>query len=113
VTEPWPVGVEAGPFMSVSTPILTKSSDTCAMAAGEAEIAANAASTARNDGVVDGDDGVLANIMLPPLENGLSRHCSFGGSRAPMVALATIPAAASNGSKAQAAKRIWPAGAAS
>ena len=27
VTEPWPVGVEAGPFMSVSTPILTTSSE--------------------------------------------------------------------------------------
>ena len=33
VTEPWPVGVEAGPFMSVSTPILTTSSETCAEAA--------------------------------------------------------------------------------
>ena len=40
VTEPWPVGVEAGPFMSVSTPILTTSSDTCASAAGDADIAA-------------------------------------------------------------------------
>jgi hypothetical protein len=28
VTEPWPVGVDAGPFMSVSTPILTTSSET-------------------------------------------------------------------------------------
>ena len=35
VTEPWPVGVEAGPFMSVSTPILTTSSETCASAAGD------------------------------------------------------------------------------
>src|ERR1700710_1602992 len=34
VTEPCPVGVDAGPFMSVSTPILTTSSDTCASAAG-------------------------------------------------------------------------------
>src|SRR5579871_3305545 len=32
VTEPWPVGVEAGPFMSVNTPILTTSSDICACA---------------------------------------------------------------------------------
>ena len=27
VTEPWPVGVDAGPDMSVSTPILTTSSE--------------------------------------------------------------------------------------
>ena len=40
VTEPWPVGVEAGPFMSVSTPILTTSSETCASAADDANIAA-------------------------------------------------------------------------
>src|SRR3954454_14164179 len=40
VTEPWPVGVDAGPFMSVRTPILTTLSDTCASAAGEASVAA-------------------------------------------------------------------------
>src|ERR1700761_2383639 len=34
VTDPCPVGVEAGPFMSVSTPILTKLSDIWAKAAG-------------------------------------------------------------------------------
>ena len=39
VTEPWPVGVEAGPFMSVSTPILTTSSETCACAHVDASIA--------------------------------------------------------------------------
>ena len=32
-TEPGPVGVEAGPDMSVSTPIFTTSSETCALAA--------------------------------------------------------------------------------
>src|SRR5450756_998471 len=47
VTDPWPVGVEAGPFMSVRTPILTTSSETCASAAGDDEIeAANTASAA-------------------------------------------------------------------
>src|SRR5882724_6918143 len=39
VTEPWPVGVDAGPFMSVRTPILTKSSEICARA-GDASAAA-------------------------------------------------------------------------
>src|SRR6201999_834728 len=53
VTEPGPVGAEAGPFMSVSTPILTTSSETCASAG-----AANAAST----------DSFLVNIQFPPLE---------------------------------------------
>ncbi len=33
VTEPWPDGVDAGPFMSVTTPIFTTSSETCAEAA--------------------------------------------------------------------------------
>src|SRR6266702_3783554 len=40
VTEPWPVGVDAGPFMSVSTPILTTLSDICANTAVDASIAA-------------------------------------------------------------------------
>src|SRR3954471_4012640 len=45
VTDPWPVGVDAGPFISVRTPILTTSSDTCANAGGTDNIAdANAAS---------------------------------------------------------------------
>src|SRR5436189_2707970 len=45
VTEPWPVGVEAGPFMSVSTPILTTSSEIWASAAcDDKTAAANAAS---------------------------------------------------------------------
>src|SRR5580693_8632493 len=58
VTEPWPVGVDAGPFMSVRTPILTASSEICARAACDANVAAaNAAST----------DMVLAEItgVLP------------------------------------------------
>src|ERR1044072_9496642 len=42
VTEPWPVGVDAGPFMSVSTPILTTSSDTCASAGDDNSSAASA-----------------------------------------------------------------------
>src|SRR6478752_4638499 len=57
VTEPWPVGVEAGPFMSVSTPILTTSSDTWACANVDASIvAANTPSI----GIL------LPNIMSPP-----------------------------------------------
>src|SRR5207237_4999987 len=39
-TEPWPVGVDAGPFMSVSTPILTTSSEIWAWATADARIAA-------------------------------------------------------------------------
>src|SRR5260370_427076 len=61
VTEPWPVGVDAGPFMSVRTPILTTSSDTCADAADEASIAA--ASTANVN-------RFLANILSPPVTTG-------------------------------------------
>src|SRR5258705_7371397 len=45
VTEPWPVGVDAGPFMSVSTPILTTSSEIWARAACDRAAAASAAST--------------------------------------------------------------------
>src|SRR3954447_26865889 len=57
VTEPCPVGVDAGPFMSVSTPILTTSSDIWACAAGDhSSSAAHAPSTAR----------FLADIMSPP-----------------------------------------------
>src|SRR5437899_2317526 len=40
VTEPWPVGVDAGPFMSVRTPILTTSSEICASADGDDNTAA-------------------------------------------------------------------------
>src|SRR5271154_4243004 len=61
VTEPWPVGVDAGPFMSVSTPILTTSSEIWALAIVEASIAAvNAPST----------DRFLANILSPPVTSG-------------------------------------------
>src|ERR1700722_15378197 len=58
VTEPWPVGVDAGPFMSVSTPILTTSSETWAMAGQDAIAAANATAT----------DNFLAEITkCPPM----------------------------------------------
>src|SRR3954470_8738126 len=57
VTEPWPVGFDAGPFMSVRTPILTKSSETWASAAVDASIAA-----AR----IPSLDRFLANILSPP-----------------------------------------------
>src|SRR6266849_2880298 len=40
VTDPCPVGVDAGPFMSVRTPILTTSSEIWARAAGDAKTAA-------------------------------------------------------------------------
>src|SRR5260370_42586002 len=40
VTGPWPVGVDAGPFMSVRTPILTTSSDIWASADGDDNSAA-------------------------------------------------------------------------
>src|SRR5882724_2713789 len=40
VTDPWPVGVDAGPFMSVRTPILTISSETWAGAACDDRTAA-------------------------------------------------------------------------
>ena len=57
VTEPWPVGVDAGPFMSVSTPILTTSSETCASAAVDASIAAAS---------IPSMDRFLANILSSP-----------------------------------------------
>src|SRR3954465_14257690 len=47
VTEPCPVGVDAGPFMSVRTPILTTSSDTWASAAVDSSNAAKVASAKR------------------------------------------------------------------
>src|SRR3984893_16952267 len=40
VRDPCPVGVDAGPFMSVRTPILTTSSEIWAKAAGDDKIAA-------------------------------------------------------------------------
>jgi len=61
VTEPWPVGVDAGPFISVRTPILTTSSETWARAAGEANImAANTPSR----------DIFLASISSPSVTSG-------------------------------------------
>jgi hypothetical protein len=46
-TEPGPSAAEEGPDMSVSTPILTTSSETCALA-GSAAVADNAASATRH-----------------------------------------------------------------
>src|ERR1700734_3518096 len=43
ITDPWPVDVAAGPFMSVRTPILTMSSDSWAHAAGDDTVAAASA----------------------------------------------------------------------
>src|ERR1700754_13665 len=63
VTEPWPVGVEAGPFMSVNTPILTTPSDTCACAADD-DSATIVSATSR--------DNVLADICSPPVDAGAS-----------------------------------------
>src|ERR1700748_1931478 len=61
VTEPWPVGVEAGPFMSVRTPILTTLSDTCACAAdGDSAAIAHATDS----------DSFLASIWSPPVGAG-------------------------------------------
>ncbi len=58
-----PVWVEAGPFMSVSTPILTRSSETCAGAAVEASIATALTASAEN---------LLENIPFPPWSTGAS-----------------------------------------
>jgi len=69
VTEPCPVGVEAGPFMSVRTPILTMSSDICASAAVEASIPpASAASM----------ESRLSNILSPSVfRRRIGRYCLF------------------------------------
>src|SRR2546423_5844823 len=61
VTEPWPVGVDAGPFISVRTPILTTSSEICASAAVDASIAAASAPNLAR---------FLANILSSPLSLG-------------------------------------------
>src|ERR1700710_865051 len=61
VTEPWPDGVDAGPFMSVSTPILTTSSDTCAEAADDSSASARPAA---RDSVV-----IRMNWCLPVLRH--------------------------------------------
>src|SRR5665213_827342 len=59
VTEPWPVGVDAGPDMSVSTPILTTSSETWAEAhVDQSDRAASAPSV----------DAFLTNIEISSLE---------------------------------------------
>src|SRR5437868_7039894 len=75
VTEPWPVGVEAGPFMSVSTPILTTSSETCASAADDASIAAAPSRHAEK---------FLKNILFPPWSTGALAALFCGGSIAPI-----------------------------
>ena len=68
VTEPWPVGVAAGPFMSVRTPILTTSSETCASAAVDASIAAAS---------IPSLDRLLANILSSPWNRRVGRWFSW------------------------------------
>src|ERR1019366_6613546 len=73
VTEPWPVGVDAGPFMSVRTPILTMSSETWASADGDDKTAAaNAASMdifpAEITAVLPLPSGALAVLLDRELE---------------------------------------------
>src|SRR3954452_12969322 len=80
VTEPWPVGVEAGPFMSVRTPILTTSSDTCASAAVDASIAAASAPNI---------DKLLGNIPSSPCGIGTLAVVSAGGCGRQLVSFAT------------------------
>src|SRR5260370_14165639 len=100
VTEPWPVGGEAGPFMSVRTPILPTSSEIWARAAcDDTAAAANAASTdnflAEIKTVLRLSFGTLAVLLDRELELG----------RQDVLAIILWPA-----STDQAAKRIWPAG---
>src|SRR5262245_26434144 len=76
VTEPWPVGVDAGPFMSVRTPILTTSSESCASAAVDASSA-----TAR----IPSLDSFPANIVFPPWSRRVGR--SSGQAVAPPIGL--------------------------
>src|SRR5256885_1072956 len=104
VTEPWPVGVDAGPFISVRTPILTTSSEICASAAGDNDIAdANAASM----------DILLAEITKrPPVLSGalaLLLDRSFGH---PVVVL-LYRSLRQRGRWDQAGNRIGPASTAS
>src|SRR5215216_4618064 len=81
VTEPWPVGVAAGPFMSVRTPILTTSSEICASAALDANIAAPS---------IPSLDRFLANILSPPWKRHVGRRVSAGGLIRQLVSFATI-----------------------
>src|ERR1700690_1426357 len=82
VTEPWPVGVDAGPFMSVSTPILTTSSEIWARAAGDADSAASKAANI---------DIVLANILSPPVIMGrIGPFCLTGSLARPVRPFAII-----------------------
>src|SRR6516225_3698925 len=72
VTEPWPVGVDAGPFMSVSTPILTISSETCAEAVPDSSVAAASAATTDSPVLVGFTrvlpwSGALAVVAWPSL----------------------------------------------
>src|SRR3954471_15172134 len=65
VTEPLPVGEDAGPFMSVRTPILTTSSETCACPAdGDSSAAASKPNPASFPGVIS--RLVVRIIMFPP-----------------------------------------------
>src|SRR3954452_6778445 len=98
VTEPWPVGVEAGPFMSVRTPILTTSSDTCASAADEASIAAVKAAT---------ENRFLANIPSPPVSFGTLAIIARSKAVDPaeLVSFATIFGSPSTRPKDEGARR--------
>src|SRR6266481_500545 len=124
VTEPWPVGVDAGPFMSVRTPILTTSSEICARA-GDASAAA-ASSPSANPRLAE------IKAVLPHL---VRRHYSGVAGRGwtaqdrgrvgPVRAFVqsihgprqrrplTMALGESLGRHDQAAKRICPAGAVS
>src|SRR5579872_1662960 len=68
VTEPFPVAADAGPLMSVRTPILTTSSETCARAAGANGSRARTASTARPAVTV------LADISVSLVSSPLARR---------------------------------------
>src|SRR6478735_4236764 len=103
VTEPWPVGVEAGPFMSVRTPILTTSSEIWASAVWDDKAAAmNAAST----------DSFLAEIKtVLPLSFGasavwLDRELELG--RQHVLAIILPPASTSRNSPKAAGRNRGP-----
>src|SRR6267378_6007866 len=89
VTEPWPVGVDAGPFISVRTPILTTSSEIWASAAGAGNIAAASAPSM---------DIFLADITgcPPKLVRRIGRIAWPGAQAQPVHVLAIILRPASN-----------------
>src|ERR1700722_1954177 len=92
VTDPWPVDVDAGPFMSVRTPILTMSSDIWADAGGDDTIAAASATPSM---VV-----LLANISSPPVTLGhVGPYCLARSLAQPTLLFAIIRQAASTRAK--------------